>query len=195
MNNKSENMEWTCLFYEELNPDKRLEILNNNSQESWSEAAKLRERLWVARYGKRKPKNDAFVGYLMNLKYIAESGTTDIGGKKKKMAAEVIHGLQIYEYEKKSECEQNIIFEELKNTCRRFIDVSARGRGFTSVLFGMGQLSDESVAKKIAEQLSLVVFTAPHMLRMDREFAVLQRAAVCAFRDVYPNREHFLRKV
>lgn len=194
MNQMPVENDWTTLYYTEMNPEKRQSILNENLSEPKTEADLFREKLWVARYGKRKPKNDAFVGYLMNLKYISESGTVDIGGKKKKLALEIIHGLNLYEFEKKSAEQQDIIFRELKNTCLRFIDISANGRGFTSVIFGMGQLSDESVAKKIADQLSVVAYTAPHLLHMDREFSVLQKAAVEAFRAVYPNREHFLKK-
>ena len=58
----------------------------------------------------------------------------------------------------------------------------------------MGQLSDESVAKKIADQISTIVFATPHMLHMDKEFAVFRQAALEAFRQEFPNREHFLKK-
>ncbi|MGN0390745.1 MAG: DUF6553 family protein [Wujia sp.] len=194
MKERTKQPDWLELFYTEMNPEKRQELLLSHVSEPKTETDLFREQMWVSRYGKRKPKTDAFVGYLMNLKYIAESGTVDIGGKKKKLAVEVIHGLHLYEIEKKSEEQQTIIFSELKHTCLKLIDISANGRGFTSVIFGMGQLSDESVAKKIAEQLSTVVYEAPHILRMDKEFVVLQRAAAEAFRAVYPNREHFLKK-
>ena len=83
-----------------------------------------------------------FVGYLMNLKYIVESGSMDLGGIKKKLAIEAILGLNLYEFERKSKTQQEIIFLELKNTCRKYIEISTGGRGFTSVIFGMGQLSD-----------------------------------------------------
>ena len=43
-----------------------------------------------------------FVGYLMNLKYIVESGSMDLGGRKKKLAIEAILGLNLYEFERKS---------------------------------------------------------------------------------------------
>ena len=76
----------------------------------------------------------------------------------------------------------------------KFIEVSRGGRGFTSLVFGMGQLSEEGIVKKIAAQISAIAFQAPHMLHMDREFAVLQEAALLAFRQEYPNREHFLKK-
>ena len=39
----------------------------------------------------------------------------------------------------------------------------------------MGQLSEESVAKKIADQISMIAFAAPHMLHMDKEFELLQK--------------------
>lgn len=186
--------EWTSRYYAEMNSEKRQVILEENVSEPKTGDDLFREKLWVARYGKRKPRNDAFVGHMMNLKYISESGSVDIGGKKKKLAVEIIHGLQLFEFEKKSVGQQEILFQELKNTCLKFIDISANGRGFTSVAFGMGQLSRESVAKKIAEQLSAVAYKAPHMLHMDKEFSLLQKAAAEAFREVYPNREHFLKK-
>ena len=72
--------------------------------------------------------------------------------------------------------------------------VSRGGRGFTSLVFGMGQLSEEGIAKKIAEQISMIAFKAPRLLRMEKEFTLLREAALRAYRQEYPNREHFLNK-
>ena len=91
------------------------------------------------------------------------------------------------------ECRE-ILLSELKNVFLSFIKVSREGRGFTSLIFGMGQLSEEGVSKKIAEQISAIAFRTPHFLHMDKEFALLQEAALLAFRQEYPNREHFLKK-
>ena len=130
----------------------------------------------------------------MELKYISEGGSVDIGGQKKKQAVEIISKLCLFDADRRSAEEQEILLYELKNAFLKFIEVSRGGRGFTSIAFGMGQLSDEGVAKKIADQISSIAFDAPHMLRMDKEFAILQSAALAAFRQEYPNREHFLRK-
>ena len=173
--------DWLKSFYTQTDPVKRQQLLLENTREMEKEADQLRKQLFEARYGKGKPRKDAFMGCLMNLKYIAESGGMDWGGRKKKLAVEVIHDLGIFEFEQKTETEQELIRQELKNTC-------------TSVIFGMGQLSDEGIAGKIAEQLSRLAFDAPHILRMEKEFEPLQRAAVEAFREIYPDREHFLKK-
>lgn len=106
------------------------------------------KKLWVARYGKRKPKTDAFVGYLMQLKYIAESGANDIGGQKRKQAVETVSGLCLFDADKRPEVEQEILLSEMTHAFRKFIDVSRNGRGFTSIVFGMGQLSDEGGGKE-----------------------------------------------
>ena len=103
-------------------------------------------------------------------------------------------GLYLLDVENRSRVEQEILQAELKNTFLTFMDVSKKGRGFTSFVFGMGQLSEEGIAKKIAEQISAIAFTMPHKFHMDREFAVLQKAALEAFRQQYPEREHFLMK-
>ena len=182
---------WLEQFYNEMDAEKRLDILNTNADKTVA----FIKKLWVARYGKRKPKTDAFVGYLMQLKYIAESGANDIGGQKRKQAVETVSGLCLFDADKRPEVEQEILLSEMTHAFRKFIDVSRNGRGFTSIVFGMGQLSDEGVAKKIAEQISAIAFTAPHMLHMEKEFALLQEAAKRAFRAEYPNREHFLKKL
>lgn len=184
---------WTEAFYQETDALKRLELLKQNSQGETPEDA-FRKKLWVSRYGKRKPRKDAFVGCFMELKYLGEGTTLDVGGTRRKQAAKILGTLYLAGAEELNEEEQEILLAELKNAFLKFMEVSAGGRGFTSLVFGMGQLSDEGVVKKIAEQVSIIAFQAPHSLRMDREFALLQKAALQAFRQEYPDREHFLKK-
>lgn len=130
----------------------------------------------------------------MELKYLAEGGTLDIGGKKKRQAARIAADMYLNSPEVQEDRYREILREELKHVFLKFMEVSSQGRGFTSLVFGMGQLSDEGVIKKIAEQISTIAFQTPHMFHMDREFYILQQAALSAFREEYPNREHFLKK-
>lgn len=185
---------WTDEFYREMDADKRLVLLKENSESNPTEEDAFRKKLWIARYGRKKPKKDAYVGCLMELKYLAEGGTLDIGGKKKRQAARIAADMYLNSPEVQEDRYREILQEELKHVFLKFMEVSSQGRGFTSLVFGMGQLSDEGVIKKIAEQISTIAFQTPHMFHMDREFYILQRAALSAFREEYPNREHFLKK-
>lgn len=145
---KNGNMQntWIEEFYNETNADNRLRILNDNKDNS--ELDSFREKLWIARYGKRKPKKDKFVGYLMEMKYLSEGNSVDISGSKRKQLYEIINGLCLLNSDEIQDEKREILFLELKNVFFKFIEVSKNGRGFTSAVFGMGQLSDEGIAKK-----------------------------------------------
>lgn len=160
---------WTKDFYQETDPAKRQQILKEHigEEEAWEE--EYRDRLWTARYGQRRLQKDEFVKCLMELKYLAEAMQSEEGYQK-------------------------ILADELYNVFLKFIQVSRGGRGFTSLVFGMGQLSEEGIAKKIAEQISVIAFKAPRLLHMEKEFTLLREAALRAYRQEYPNREHFLNK-
>lgn len=145
---KNGNMQntWIEEFYNETNADNRLRILNDNKDNS--ELDSFREKLWIARYGKRKPKKDKFVGYLMEMKYLSDGNSVDISGSKRKQLYEIINGLCLLNSDEIQDEKREILFLELKNVFFKFIEVSKNGRGFTSAVFGMGQLSDEGIAKK-----------------------------------------------
>ena len=186
---------WLEAFYQETDANKRWELLKEYGKEGRLSEQEYRKKLWLARYGKRKPSKDAFVGALMELKYLAEGSSLDPGGKKKRQGAKILVELNLANAEDLSLEKRNILQSELMNVFLCFIEVSRRGRGFSSMVFGMGQLSEEGIAKKIADQISVIAFEAPHRLHMDREFDLLKEAALNAYRKEYPNREHFLRKM
>ena len=181
-------------FYKETDPVKRLELLKENTGAGESEEDKYRKQLWIARYGKRTPVKDEFIRCLMEMKYLAEGTTVDLGGKRRKQGAKIAATLGLSESLLQEKVYKEILLQELQNVFLKFIEVSRGGRAFTSLVFGMGQMSEEGVTKKIAQQISMIAFHAPHLLHMEKEFALLQEAALGAFRQVYPNREHFLKK-
>ena len=172
---------WTKDFYQETDPAKRQQILKEHigEEEAWEE--EYRDRL----------QKDEFVKCLMELKYLAEGTSLDLGGDRKKTGARILSTLCLAEAMQSEEGYQKILADELYNVFLKFIQVSRGGRGFTSLVFGMGQLSEEGIAKK---QISVIVFKAPRLLHMEKEFTLLREAALRAYRQEYPNREHFLNK-
>ncbi len=80
-------------IYQETDAPKRLELLKQNTENELTQADVFRKKLWVARYGKRKPTKDAFVGSLMELKCLAEGTSLDFGGQRRKQAAKIISRL------------------------------------------------------------------------------------------------------
>lgn len=172
---------WIIAFYKETDPVKRLELLKANTGDGESEKDKYRKQLWIARYGKRTPVKDEFMRCLMEMKYLAEGTTVDLGGKRRKQGAKIAATLGLSESLLQEKVYKEILLQELQNVFLKFIEVSRGGRAFTSLVFGMGQMSEEGVTKKIAQQISMIAFRAPHLLHMEKEFALLQEAALEAF--------------
>ena len=139
---------WSHDFYRETDPAKRQQILKAHAGEEEAWAEEYRNRLWTARYGKYRLQQDEFVKCLMELKYLAEGSTLDLGGDRRRMGARILSALCLAEAMQSEECYQQILLEELYNVFLKFIQVSRGGRGFTSLVFGMGQLSEEGIAKK-----------------------------------------------
>lgn len=48
---------------------------------------------------------------------------------------------------------KEILLQELQNVFLKFIEVSRGGRAFTSLVFGMGQMSEEGVTKRLRSRL------------------------------------------
>lgn len=105
---------WIESFYNEIDAEKRQAFLKEHTGDPKDELDEFREKLWIARYGKRKPKNDAFVGYLMQMKYIAEGGGMSLGAQKRKQAAEVLTGLFLGSYDNLDIEKQEMVFYEIK---------------------------------------------------------------------------------
>ena len=63
---------------------KRQQILKEHTGEEEDWAEEYRNQLWTARYGKRRLQKDEFVRCLMELKYLAEGTTLNLGGDRKK---------------------------------------------------------------------------------------------------------------
>ena len=123
---------WIDEFYREMDADKRLVLLKENIESNPTEEDAFRKKLWIARYGRKKPKKDAYVGCLMELKYLAEGGTLDIGGKKKRQAARIAADMYLNSPEVQEDRYREILREELKHVFLKFMEVSSQGRGFKS---------------------------------------------------------------
>ena len=106
---------WIETFYQETDAPKRLELLKQNTENELTQADVFRKKLWVARYGKRKPTKDAFVGSLMELKCLAEGTSLDFGGQRRKQAAKIISTLCLADADSLDEELRENLLLELKN--------------------------------------------------------------------------------
>ena len=101
---------------------------------------------------------------LMEMKYLAEGTTVDLGGKRRKQGAKIAATLGLSESLLQEKVDNEILLQELQNLFLKFIEVSRGGRAYTSLVLGKAQMSEEGVTKKIAQQISMISFRAPRLL-------------------------------
>ena len=103
---------WTKDFYQETDPAKRQQILKEyiGEEEAWEE--EYRARLWTARYGQRRLQKDEFVKCLMELKYLAEGTSLDLGGDRRKTGARILSTLCLAEAMQSDEGYQKILADD-----------------------------------------------------------------------------------
>ena len=77
-----EDSKWLNDFYQEVNAGKRMELWQKHGCTEQTEGDTFREQLLYARYGKKKKKEDTFIGYLMQMKYLSESTGVDFSGQR-----------------------------------------------------------------------------------------------------------------
>lgn len=118
---------WIIAFYKETDPVKRLELLKVNTGDGESEKDKYRKQLWIVRYGKRTPVKDEFMRCLMEMKYLAEGTTVDLGGKRRKQGAKIVTlwGCQNHCFRKSI---RKFFCRSFQNVFLKFIEVSRGGR-------------------------------------------------------------------
>ena len=88
---------WRIAFYKETDPVKRLELLKANTGDGESEKDKYRETVMDCKIWKRTPVKDEFMRCLMEMKYLAEGTTVDLGGKRRKQGAKIAATLGLSE--------------------------------------------------------------------------------------------------
>ena len=85
---------------------------------------------------------------LNGIEILGGRNNSESGRRQKKMGAQILSTLCLTEAMQLEEGYRQILLEELYNVFLKFIQVSRGGRGFTFLVFGMGQLSEEGIAKK-----------------------------------------------
>ncbi len=127
---------------------KRQQILKEHTGEEEDWAEEYRNQLWTARYGKRRLQKDEFVRCLMELKYLAEGTTLNLGGDRKKMGAQILSTLCLTEAMQLEEGYRQILLEELYNVFLKFIQVSRGAEDLPSWYLAWDSYPKKELQKK-----------------------------------------------
>lgn len=166
-------------------------------QELDPEGNKIRLELWNRRYpnaekqyAKGKTIVDESLKAWMALD-IASADVYSLFGKKKvireaRKQLEILGKDFVSQYGKLGE---QIYYEELYQLTWQYMRLCEDDRNYNTLLMGVGRLKPDEYANKVAQNIYRVCYKIPHVLDMQEEFSVFQKAAREAFYDMFPRYE------
>ncbi len=158
------------------------------------EGNEIRLMLWNRRYPEGV-EADEYLKAWMYFDFVADSLKSWFGkGKRLKETKQYLDTMGIYAVKEYGELGDRILYEEMYHLVYNYIQLCGDDRNYGSLILGLGKMSKESYALKVANNLCRVCHKVAYGLELQEEFGVLQKAAMEAYYDSFPEYEELYDK-
>lgn len=182
--------EWEGKYYSEFDKNDRKELLDERiaTGESTQEL-ELTKKLFDIRYTpqKKEPADvDHMLRAMMQLKFINSNNSGFFKRFPKKEVESVYRDLGKETAESYGEAGRRIWYRELNHLGKTFLSINQGDRGYTSYIWGMGQLKDSQIKVKLAKDIYLIAYEVPQELNITKELEVFTAAVTAAYNETFP---------
>lgn len=183
---------WPECYYREMDAGVRRKLLDEaNRQGLTPEDNKVREFLFEKRYEFQKAKTnykDNYLGAWMEFNYIKGSDTGFYKSRRHvKQLRKLFAGMGEPEIRQMGEKAVKILSDEYEHCALRYIHLCNDDKGYKSVIFGFGTVSDSTLAARIFNDFHFAAIKIPESLNMVDELSLWSNALKRAFNRVYPD--------
>ena len=180
---------WIAEYKKETDRERRRKILEREKEAHEGEPEyEIRRKLWDGRYDK---KNGQAIDYgirgWVNLQGLKRR--VYLPGESKRLAKEVEGIKKDWQFDlcrEYGEAGEKALSDELFNLSLFYFDLCERDKTYNSVVLGLGHISDERRAVKIAKEIKEITEVIPESLNITEELGVFIRAAKEALIYRYP---------
>lgn len=183
--------QWEREYYRELKRDKRKAILEAAvAEEGMSPENELRTKLLESRYGRQLEKGqsvDYFIRGWMTLRFLLNSPKSFMF--KKKARKELDNVKKDWKFDlaaEYGEAGQKVLYQELCNLTRVYLDLCQKDRNYGSILFGLGRVKEETLMSKIGRDIYSVAYEIPQLIGAEEELKLFTDAATRTLTEVFP---------
>ncbi|MBR0397405.1 MAG: hypothetical protein IJI10_03960 [Eubacterium sp.] len=184
--------EWVQDYYNETDRPKRKEILEKAiAEEGMTPENELRKYLYDARYGDSEEAGrevDYFIRGWMTLEYM--KATSKFFLTKRKINKEIATVREDWQFAKVAEYGQagaDILYDELCNLTRLYLQICRRDKAYGSFIFGLGRVKDSTLSKRVSDDIYRMAYELPHAMDLVEEFAPFTKAATRIFCQEFPH--------
>lgn len=187
------NVSWVERFYKETEREDREEIFEAGMKtDGMTPENEFRKKLWNSRYvptKKEKGEVDHFFKGILSLNTLSR---TKPGFFNRRMIAREIEDLKkslcMDLAEEYGEMGQAILYEELKHLGRTYISICQDDKNFSSLILGIGRISKDGLAEKIASSVYKMAYTVPKLHGFEELMAPVTNAFTEAYYEFYPKK-------
>lgn len=187
-------------YYLEVDRELRKELLDAKiAAEGMTPENQLRTRLWEVRY-KQRGKDPAEVDYYirgwLSMHYL-QHATGGFFGRRNhdKEKQQILEDWGVSIAAEYGEAGQEILYQELCNMTRLYLNLCKDDKSYSSLLLGLGRMKDSSLINKIAKDVYTLAYEIPRTAGMVEEFQVFTRAATDTFYAIYPKNKAVLHSL
>lgn len=179
---------WPEGYYEEFDPEKRRQLLEEAMAAGEGDAAEngLRRRLWELRYEKARknaPPADRYIALWLTLDHWRKSGLSPRQARAARR--ELAPMAALLQPEGDEAAVRPLVHNELVHATRLYLNTCAQS-SYGTVLLGLVRLKNDQLVEKAAKEVAEVTSLVPRWAGLAGEFAPLAPAAREAFGLVFP---------
>ena len=183
---------WIAEYKKETDRNRRKLILEREKEEHSGEPEfEIREKLWNARYD-RKNGQDIDYGIRGWVNLQSAKRRVHLPGELKRLRREIDGVKSDWQFplcSEYGEAGEKALYDELFNITLFYFDLCERDKTYNSVVLGLGHISDERRAAKIAKEIREITVVIPEQLKITEELEPFIKAAREAFIYKFPGEE------
>ncbi len=174
--------DWRKAYYMQTEQkDKQALIEARIAREGSSEELDRIIRFYEHRYvpvGKEPPGIDHAIRAMVNLNFLLHTKKGVFQKNRfEKDLHQILDDLGVFLVEPDDLSGQELLYEELCNVARKYIQLCREDRQYNQVLLGFGKIKPATQSKKVARDLVHLTYFVPRETGTEKEFAMLANAA------------------
>lgn len=183
--------EWVRNYYRETDRKRRKQILDSAiAEEGMTPENELRLFLYDSRYGdseKAGQEVDYFIRGWMTLEYM--KSTSKFFLTKRRVSRDIASVRADWQFDKAAEYGESgsvILYNELCNLTRLYIQICRRDKTYGSFILGLGRVKDSTLTGRITDDIIKMAYELPKTLNMEEDFSIFTKAATYIFCQEFP---------
>ena len=187
-------LNWPDCYYRERDPKVRLRLLDEADKEELTpEENVVRRELYEIRYPKNGPVKDTYLRAWMNLRFIlTQKSSLFSRGMNPK---QVLKELDLIGFDRLGEdaSYRALLYQELYHLGMLYASLCTEDKNYTSLIFGLGSLSEEKLALKIGAEFQDIGVRVIELSKVDEKYRLWTDALTAAYCDLFPEYENMVK--